>query len=148
MSRNGVIAILVVIVAAVLFGYIAFKSSETSSSTATEPPAAGSPSVADQITRGERLFNQFRCNVCHSTTGGGGAGPSLVGLAGSQVKLTNGQTVVADTQYLRQSIINPDAQIVAGYGPSVMSAATDPFMAQITQDSTVAALVAYIESLK
>ncbi len=148
MSRNGVIAILVVLVAAVLFGYIAFKSSNTSSTAATEPPATSSPTTADLATQGRILFNQFRCNVCHSTTGGGGAGPNLVGLAGSQVKLTNGQTVIANTDYLRQSIINPDTQIVAGYGPDVMSAATDPFMTQITKESTVNALVAYIESLK
>ena len=94
------------------------------------------------------LFNQFRCNVCHSTNGGRGAGPDLNGLAGSTVKLSNGQSVVADTEYLRQSIVDPDAQIVAGYGPDVMSAATDPFATQLSQEQTVSALVAYIQSLK
>ena len=148
MSRNGVIAVLAVIVAAALFGYLAFQSSGTSNSSATETPTALSAPASDLVTQGEILFKQYRCNVCHSTTGRGGAGPNLVGLAGSQVKLTNGQTVVADTNYLRESIINPDLQIVAGYGPEVMSAATEPFADQITKESSVNALVAYIESLK
>ncbi len=71
-----------------------------------------------------------------------------MGLAGSQVKLSSGQTVTADALYIRQSILDPDSQIVAGYGPSVMSAATDPFSEEIRQDDHVSALVAYIQSLK
>lgn len=134
-----------------MFGYIAFRSSEPPGTPATITPSAyaGSPaSQADLVAQGKTLFNQYRCNVCHTTTGGRAAGPTLKGLAGSQVKLEGGQTVVADAKYLRQSILDPDSQIVAGYGPSVMSAATAPFLDQISQVDHVNALVAYIQSLK
>lgn len=64
------------------------------------------------------------------------------------MKLNNGQVVTADAKYLRTSIVNPDIQIVSGYGPDVMSAALDPFTAKIQQGDNVNALVAYIQSLK
>ncbi len=143
--------LLVVAVAIVVFGYITFRSSPSPSTSATVTSVSGSASPSPQVdlvAQGKQLFDQYRCTVCHSTTGATAAGPSLVGLAGSQVKLNSGVVVIANTQYLKQSILDPDSQIVNGYGPSVMSAATDPFMDQIKQGNTVDALVAYIESLK
>ncbi len=151
MSRNGLIAAGVVLIAIVVFGYVALNSSGTSNSPTTPTPLTVNASPASQAelaVQGQQLFTQFRCNVCHTITGSNGAGPTLKGLAGSQVTLNTGQTITADSNYLRQSIVDPDSQIVAGYGPSVMSAATDPFQSQIQQGNNVTALVAYIQSLK
>ena len=61
------------------------------------------------------------------------AAPSLVGVFGSKVELDNGQTVVADDAYIRESILSPTAKIVAGYtadhadvpGPGQRGAAAD-----------------------
>ena len=62
---------------------------------------------------GAELYQQYACSTCHET----GKGPSFVGLYGSTVKLTNGQTVIADDAYIRESILNPLRKDVAGYPP-------------------------------
>jgi len=149
MSRNGLIVVVVIAVAVIVSAYFTFARGSSSNASPTPTPAVSSvvPS-SDLATRGAALFTQYRCNVCHTTNGNRAAGPTLAGLYGSQVTLTTGQTVTANEGYLAESITNPDAQIVSGYGPSVMSAALSDFTTQINQDDTVAALVAYIESLK
>ncbi|HVX30712.1 MAG TPA: cytochrome c [Nitrolancea sp.] len=149
MSRNGLIVVVVVALAVIVSVYFTYgrSSSNTGSPTATAPVSSTAQS-ADLVSRGATYFTQFRCNICHTTDGKRAAGPTLAGLYGSQVTLDNGQTVTADEEYLAESITNPDAQIVAGYGPSVMSAALADFTTQLNQDDTVAALVAYIKSVK
>ena len=47
--------------------------------------------------------------------GEGGRGPTLAGLFGRQARLTTGTSVVADEVYIRESIVNPQAQIVEGF---------------------------------
>jgi cytochrome c oxidase subunit II len=76
--------------------------------------------------KGAQLFSSLGCQGCHSLSGAKGIGPALNGVFGSQVKLTNGQTVTGDEAYLLDSIEDPDAKIAAGYKPGVMSAAIKP----------------------
>ncbi len=150
-SRNGLIVVVIVLIAVGVFSYVAFRTAETPVSTTTPTTASGTASPqsqSDLVEQGQTLFQQYRCNVCHTTTGGNAAGPTMKGLAGSQVKFNDGTVAVADSDYLRNSILDPDGKIVAGYGPGVMSAALDPFSQQLQQDDHVAAMVAYIESLK
>jgi cytochrome c oxidase subunit II len=89
---------------------------------------------------GERLFNERACNTCHLPNGAG-RGPSLVGLLGSTVKLDGGGTVKADETYVRESILNPGAKIVAGYTPQMPT-----FQGQLTEEQ-VLELIAYIRTL-
>ncbi len=70
---------------------------------------------------GRGLYVSLGCQGCHSLDGSPSSGPTFKGLFGSTVKLTNGQTVKADEQYLLSSILDPDKQIVAGYQPGLMS---------------------------
>lgn len=93
-----------------------------------EPPAS----------RGRRLFQQYRCNDCH-TQSEDRRGPPLANLLGSQVVLTDGRTVTADLKYFRNSIRNPDDDVVAGY-QAVM-----PPYPQITEDE-ILLIMAYLES--
>ena len=86
---------------------------------------------------GAELYHQYACSTCHDT----GKGPSLLGLYGSPVKLTNGQTVIADDAYIRESILIPSAKIVAGYKP-IMPA----FQGQLNEEQMLQ-LSAYIKSL-
>lgn len=102
---------------------------------AAAPPGSGQSMAA----AGEALFNQLGCATCHPV--GGGIGPSLVGVAGEPVALASGETVVADEEYLRESIINPHAKIVAGYG-----AVMPTYEGQLTEEQ-LQQLVAYIKSL-
>jgi cytochrome c oxidase subunit 2 len=86
---------------------------------------------------GADLYRQYACSTCHET----GRGPSFVGLYGSPVKLNNGQTVVADDGYIRESILNPSAKIVAGYTPTMPT-----FQGQL-QEEQILQLTAYVKSL-
>jgi cytochrome c oxidase subunit 2 len=89
---------------------------------------------------GERLFNERACNTCHLPNGAG-RGPALVGLLGSTVKLEGGGSLKADETYVRESILNPGAKIVAGYTPQMPT-----FQGQLTEEQ-VLALIAYIRTL-
>jgi cytochrome c oxidase subunit 2 len=86
---------------------------------------------------GAELYEQYACITCHGT----GKGPPFVDLYGSKVRLSMGETVVADDAYLRESILFPTAQIVAGYKPIMPT-----FKGQLTEDQ-VLDLIAYIKSL-
>jgi len=89
---------------------------------------------------GGRLFRELGCSGRHLQTSTVHA-PSLVVLYGRLVHLMDGTTVVADKQYVMDSILLPKKQIVAGYPPVMPS-----FAGQIGEDDLVK-LVAYIQSL-
>ena len=86
---------------------------------------------------GAKLYEELACETCHGT----GKGPPFVNLFGSKVKLSDGTTVTADEAYLRESILNPSAQIVAGYQPLMPT-----YKGQVTEEQ-VLLLIAYIRSL-
>jgi mono/diheme cytochrome c family protein len=96
------------------------------------------PSPADAAA-GRDIAARSGCAGCHGADGQGGVGPAWVGLAGNEVQLTDGTTVVADEAYLTASIKTPDVQKVAGY-PVAMPA-------NQLSDDDVAKVVAYIQSL-
>jgi cytochrome c oxidase subunit 2 len=88
---------------------------------------------------GEQLARSMGCAGCHGQDFGGGAGPPLVGLAGAEVPLADGTTVVADTAYLIRSIADPGAELVADYNLRMP--------ANNLSDAEIADIVAYIETL-
>lgn len=67
------------------------------------------------------LLSELRCTSCHLNGDRPGRAPSLGGLFGRRVVLNNGQTVVADETYIRESILRPAAKIVTGYTPLMPS---------------------------
>ena len=81
------------------------------------------------------------CAACHSIDGSKGIGPTWSGLAGSKVELSGGTPVVADDDYLAESIKSPQAKIVAGFESQKM--VLYPFT-----DEQIADIVAYIKTLK
>jgi len=89
---------------------------------------------------GERLFNQLGCATCHAGDATA-RGPSLIGLFGQPVRLADGQTVVADERYLRQSILEPAQQMVAGYQPLM------PTFQGLISEEGLLQIIAYIKSL-
>lgn len=96
-------------------------------------------SLGEQAERGERIARSRGCAGCHGEDFDGASGPSWVGLAGSEVELVDGSTVVADRDYLARAIADPDAEVVSGY--LLKMPAND------LNDEQVADVVAYIESL-
>ncbi len=91
------------------------------------------------MTPGEQLTLDSGCTACHGANGEGGAGPSWKGLAGSEVKLSDGSTVTADDAYLTESIRDPSAKSVKGYGAMPKNSLSD---------EEIAAVVAYITTLQ
>lgn len=90
---------------------------------------------------GQQLYDSLGCASCHGATGEGGRGPALAGLFGKQVFLTTGQTITADEGYIRESIENPGAKLVSGFGPIMPT-----FQGQITPEQLIQ-IMAYIKSL-
>jgi cytochrome c oxidase subunit 2 len=90
--------------------------------------------------KGEQLFNQLGCNTCHRNDTYRRA-PVLEGLYGRPVQLNNGQTVIADDAYVRESILNPGAKIVNGWENIMPS-----FSGRLT-DAQVDSLVAYVHAI-
>ena len=91
---------------------------------------------------GQQLFQTLGCVSCHGANGEGGRGPTLAGLFGREVRLGNGQTVRADEAYVRESILNPQAKLVEGFGPIMPT-----FQGQVSEDQLVQ-LLAFIKSLQ
>ena len=102
---------------------------------------SGTSGSGDPVSMGEKLYNELACNTCHLPDGKG-RGPSYFGVYGSKVKLADGSTVTADDAYIRESILQPNAKIVAGYVPVMPS-----FQGLVTEDQ-ILQLTAYIKSLK
>ena len=92
------------------------------------------------VLTGSRLFRQYGCSGCHVGSPVVRA-PSLEGVYGSVVPLEGGRTVIADDRYLRDSILLPNSEVVAGYAPVMPS-----FQGRISEDDLMA-LIAYLKSL-
>jgi len=99
---------------------------------------AGSGTPAAQ---GQQLFQSLGCASCHGLNGEGGRGPTLAGVFGKKTQLQTGESVTVDEGYVRESILNPQAKLVAGFG-----AIMPTFQGQISEDQLVQ-LVAFIKSL-
>lgn len=90
---------------------------------------------------GEKLFSQLACVTCHLSNGTG-RGPSLNGVYGAKVLLADGSIVVADDGYIRESILEPKAKIVAGFQPVMPT-----FQGLVTEEQ-IMNLTAYIKTLQ
>ena len=90
---------------------------------------------------GEKLFQRLGCVACHLPNDSG-RGPSLVGLFDKRVQLQGGGSVVADETYIRESILSPQAKVVAGFQPIMPT-----FRGLISEDG-VTQIIAYLKSLK
>lgn len=97
--------------------------------------AQGAP--ADE---GKKLFEKLACISCHIDQSTG-RGPSLIGLSGQIRPLQNGTSVKADENYLRESILNPQAKIAAGFQPIMPT-----FQGQVNEQQLIQ-LIAYIKTL-
>jgi len=113
--------------------------------TALEPAAfqawlSGGPAAASPVAAGEKLFNDLACSTCHQQAEQG-RGPVLAGLFGKTVQLQGGGTVTVNEAYLRESIVNPQAKVVAGFQPIMPT-----FQGLVTEEQLLQ-LIAYVRSL-
>jgi cytochrome c oxidase subunit 2 len=101
---------------------------------------SGAPPGETPEQAGARLFTQFNCHTCHER-GPTSRGPSLHEILGKTVKLRTGESAAVDETYLRESILLPNAKVVAGFEP-VMPV----YQGQLSEEQVIQ-LIAYIKSL-
>jgi len=98
------------------------------------------PQLSAAGERGRQVAADNGCAACHGNQGQGGIGPTWIGLADAEVELNDGTMVVANDDYLRRSILDPNAEQVADYTISMPIAGLE--------QSQVEDLIAYIRDLK
>jgi len=113
--------------------------------TAMEPAEyqawlGGGPAGGSMAENGAKLFQDLACATCHLENGQGRA-PVLKGAYGKPVQLQNGQTVTVDDAYIRESILNPQAKVVAGFQPIMPT-----FQGLVTEEQLLQ-LIAYVKSI-
>lgn len=134
-------ALALIIVVGLGFGFYRFSG---------EPIGDGSTTGTTIVTtidqeaaaRGETLAMEQGCRNCHTVDGTQSPGPTWKGLAGSIRPLEGGEEVVADDNYLFNSIVDPANQIVQGYGDLMPKFYDDQL-----DDDQITDLVEYIKSL-
>lgn len=102
---------------------------------------AGNPNQLSPVAAGRELFNRLGCVSCHGEGAVGGRCPPLVNLYGERVQLRDGTTVTANENYLRESILQPQAKLVDGY-PNIMPT----YQGQITQEQLLQ-LITFIKGI-
>ncbi len=101
---------------------------------------AGNAQQGTMANSGEKVFAELGCASCHRSDTQG-RGPNLAGVYGKPVMLDNGTTVMADENYLRESILNPGSKVVAGFRPIM------PTFNGIVNEEQMLALITYMKSL-
>ena len=91
---------------------------------------------------GEQLYSKQGCATCHSTDGSVRIGPSWKGIFGATHAMADGTSVVVDENYLRESILEPQARVRQGFAPSM------PTYKGKLEDYQLTALIEYIKTLK
>ena len=94
------------------------------------------------VEAGKILYQKRGCSQCHKLDGTPGTGPSFKGIFGKPVHLTHGADVLVDDNYIRESILEPQAKVVDGFQP-VMSTYKG-----LLSDDDITALIEFIKSLK
>jgi len=91
--------------------------------------------------RGRQRFLQYQCVTCHSADSEAKA-PNLEGVYKRRIHFADGSSKVADEDYLRESIVNPRAHIVAGFEPIMPT-----FQGRIPEEQMLE-LLAFIKALR
>lgn len=91
---------------------------------------------------GELLYKQRGCGACHTTDGTPKIGPSFKGLWGKNESLTGGGSVTVDENYIHESLLEPQAKVVAGFAPVMPT-----FKGQLS-DKQITGIIEYIKTLK
>lgn len=101
-------------------------------------PQDSKPEYSELAAKGEKRFVQIGCVACHQESSSSMA-PILSGIYMSERELANGEKVIADETYLRESILQAPAKVAKGYPPSM------PAYTTMLNDTQVDELVAYLK---
>jgi cytochrome c oxidase subunit 2 len=102
---------------------------------------AGGTGEGSMASTGQKLFQELGCATCHRFDVQG-RGPNLMGIYGKSQLLSDGRTIIVDDNYIRESVLNPNAKIVAGFQPIM------PTFNGIVSEDQLLSIMAYIKSLQ
>jgi len=91
---------------------------------------------------GKITYERVGCNSCHTVDGSKSKGPTWKGIWGHMVELNNGTSVLVDENYVRESMMSPQAKVVKGFDPIM------PTFQGLLKPNQANGLVAYIQSLQ
>jgi cytochrome c oxidase subunit 2 len=91
---------------------------------------------------GKELYTSKACFTCHTLDGSPSVGPTFLGIFGRSETLSDGTPIVVDENYLRESILEPQAKIVEGFQPVM------PTYQGILKDEEIDALIAFLKEKK
>jgi cytochrome c oxidase subunit 2 len=97
--------------------------------------------AAPPVERGQAVYSRL-CVACHTIDGTVRIGPSFKGIWGETHNFVDGSTATVDENYVRDSILNPQAKIRQGFPPSMPS-----FQGQLS-DKEIVGVIEYLKSLK
>lgn len=112
-------------------GYERYLADKAASSTSMEPDKLGA-----------MLYEKKGCVACHTTDGTARVGPSFAHGFGTEVTLADGSKVKMDENYIRESLLAPQAKSRPGFPPSMPS-----FEGQL-KEKEIEGIIAFIKSLK
>jgi cytochrome c oxidase subunit II len=95
----------------------------------------------DPVLVGSRVYNA-NCVSCHTIDGSARIGPSFKGNYGTPRKMTSGETIIMDENYIRESLLTPNVKIRDGY-PASMT----PFEGKL-KEKEILGVIEFIKSLK
>ncbi len=101
---------------------------------------SGQPRDQDPVAAGKLLFENLRCDTCHAA-GSGQRGPDLAGVYGTETTTADGERVLVDEAYVRESILEPRKRVVAGFQPLMPT-----YQGQVSEEQ-ILSLIAYVASL-
>jgi cytochrome c oxidase subunit 2 len=111
-----------------------------------QPAEETAVAVADPVERGRQIFEEKICMTCHSLDGSKLVGPSIKGIYGkTETVVTDGKErqITIDDEYIRRSILEPDADLTKGYTAGQMVVPPP----QLT-DEEIAYVIEYIKTIK
>ncbi len=112
--------------------YVKWQADQKAASSATLP--------LNEL--GKKVSTDQGCFSCHSVDGSKSIGPSWKGIYGANRQLVGGKSAKADDNYLRRAIVDPAAEITAGYAPMM------PTYAGKLSDQEMAGIIEYIRTIK
>jgi len=140
MSRQLLAVLLAGFALVLIFGYSALiMPSNDPRPVPTNTPGPGPGNGGDDESAGRAIW-EAQCSACHTIDGSTGIGPTWQGLFGSEVPLEDGSTVVADEDYIIESIRDPNAKVHEGFQPVM------PAFPQLT-DEEIDSLILFMQSL-
>lgn len=130
-----------------MFNYVKVMEDSLFNNWYTDTTAVlASADIESPAAAGRRIMQNIGCFACHSIDGTKLVGPTFKGVYGHEVTVTTGRekrTIIADDEYIRKSIYDPNDDIVEGYGRGLMLS----YRGQLSEDD-VTLIIEYLKTLK